>query len=872
MAALIRGVSLVTKHPWTKNHRRHWKLGVKSRSRPRPRTAANKEATLDYQEIFEALLHGHPLGRAVLGVIPDPVVVYDHQGAVVYFNPAFTKTFGWELDELLGQQVPFVPEAERGVSLAAIQHLFASGGSGVFNSRRLTKDGRLLDVRISATGIVDAQGAVVGMVVNLTDQTAIKNAERELGRHSAFFEQLFHASPDAILVVEHGGEIQRVNQEFTRLFGYQEQEVKGLNATDLLAPGELRAEGLRVRERIKRGESIRIETRRQAKDGWLVDVDLSATPIILDQHRLGDLVVYRDITAHKAAEAALAQSEERYRTLFESAGDAIFLIEDDRFVACNNQACDLLGAGREKIIGAHPWDFSPPEQTPGISSQQYGRGLMAAVLRGDAQLFEWKHRRLDGSEFDAEVRMTRVAVAGKPLVMTLVRDITERRRALAALKQSEDKFAKAFMASPTWVTIAAADDGRFLDVNQAFLAGTLFSRPEVIGRSALDIKLWANPAQREQMVQLLRRDGRIRGEQVTFRRRDGELVHCELSVELIEVEGRPCFLAVMVDVTERKRAEAELELIHFTLNHAPAAAYLIRSDGSFAYVNQTACDRLGYTRQELLGLRVRDLDPVYTEQNRLALWKNLRIRRHIRLESTHRAKNGEVFPVEVRVNHLEWGGEEYHCVFVSDISESRQAQQALAESEERFRVLSEESPLGVSLISADGKSYEYVNPAFTAIFGYTLEEVRKSGQWARLVFPDPALRRQVLADWLQDKAGVRAKQSRVRTYEVVCKDGSRKTILFRPVLTSSGRDFVLYEDITQQVRFEKALRESERRYRELVDNISDFIYTHDLDGRFLSVNRMAAASLGYAPEDLIGRRITDLMLPEHRRDFHQQYL
>ncbi|MCA1905326.1 MAG: PAS domain S-box protein [Desulfarculus sp.] len=862
----------MTKHPWAKLNRRHWRVAAKSRPLPPPRTAAHVEPNLDYREVFEKLLHGDPLGRAVLGVIPDPVVVYDHQGAVVYFNPAFTKTFGWKLDELLGQRVPFVPEEEMGVSLAAIQHLFASGGSGVFNSRRLTKDGRLLDVRISATGIVDVQGEVVGMVVNLTDQTAIKNAERALGRQSAFFEQLFQASPDAILVVEGGGGIQRANQEFSRLFGYREEEVIGRNATELLAPGELRAEGLKVRDRIGRGESIRIETRRQTKDGRLVDVDLSATPIILDQHRLGDLVVYRDITAHKAAEAALTQSEELYRTLFESAGDAIFLIEGDVFVACNNQACDMLGAPREKIVGAHPWDFSPPEQAPGLSSRQYGHELMTAARRGDAQLFEWRHRRLDGVVFDAEVRMTRVAVAGKSLLMTLVRDVTQRRQAEAALKQSEDKFAKAFMASPTWVTIAAVDDGRFLDVNQAFLAGTGFSRPEVIGRSALDIKLWADPAQRERMVELLRRDGRIQGEQVTFRRRDGGLIHCELSVELIEVGARPCFLAVMIDVTERKRAEAELELIHFTLNHAPVAAYLISSDGSFAYVNQTACDRLGYTRQELLSMRVRDLDPVYTEENRQALWKKLRVKRHLRLESTHRAKSGEVFPVEVRVNHLEWAGEEYHCVFVSDITESRQAQRALAESEERFRVLSEESPLGVSLISADGKTYEYVNPAFTAIFGYTLEEVRQSGRWARLVFPDPALRRQVLADWAQDKAGIRAGQSRVRTYEVVCKDGSRKTILFRPVLTSSGRDFVLYEDITQQVGYEKALRESERRYRELVDNISDFIYTHDLEGRFLTVNRMAAASLGYAPDDLIGRRISDLMLPEHRRDFYQQYL
>jgi|GEM_PF-5559472 len=818
-----------------------------------------------------ALEQSQGRARAVLEANPDPMVVYDNQGRVLYLNPAFTDVFGWELEELRGRETPFVPPGEMAVSMSAIGQLYAGAHPRPFETQRLTKDGRALAVRVHAASVRDAEGGVVGMVVNFSDLGPVKQVEEALRRQSAFFEQLFQSSPDAIAVVEDGGAIQRINREFTRLFGYGQDEVLGRNITELLTPKDLWPEALALRAAIQAGEPINVETRRRVKAGSLVEVAISGTPIHLENHRLGDLVVYRDISARKAAEAALAKSEELYRTLFESAGDAIFLVEDHAFVACNSQAAVMLGAPRERIIGAHPWDFAPPEQAPGVSSREFVLRFMEAALAGQPQLFEWRHRRLDGGEFDTEVRLSRTAAAGKPLLTALVRDVTERRRAEAALKQSEEKFAKAFMASPAWVTISTVQDGVFLDVNQAFLAGAGFTRQEIIGRSSLDIELWVHPQQRQALARALEKSGRVRRFQVEFRRKDGRHMHCEVSAERIEVEGRACVLAVMMDVTERKRAEAELELVHFTLNHAPAAAYLIRHDGSFAYVNQTACDRLGYSRAELLGMRVRDLDPVYTEDNRLALWETMRVRSHVRLESSHRAKSGEVFPVEVRINHLEWAGEEYHCVFVSDISESKQAQEALRDSEERFRVLSEESPLGISLIGPDG-SYEYVNPAFERMFGYSLAEVRDGSTWLTLAFPDPQTRQAVLSAWKGDLAQSKPGETRPRTYEVACKDGSRKVILFRPVLTSSGRDFVLYEDITQQVGYEKALRESERRYRELVDNISDFIYTHDLDGRFLTINRLAAASLGYRPSDLVGRNISELMLPQHRPDFEQKYL
>ena len=126
---------------------------------------------------------------------------------------------------------------------------------------------------------------------------------------------------------------------------------------------------------------------------------------------------------------------------------------------------------------------------------------------------------------------------------------------------------------------------------------------------------------------------------------------------------------------------------------------------------------------------------------------------------------------------------------------ARRAEESRKISEERFRTLSEQSPLGISLIDRQGR-YEYVNPAFVSIFGYTLQDVLTGADWFRAAFPDPDVRREVIRVWKEDLATSGVGEARPRSFDVTCKDGARKSILFRPVSLSSDRQFVIYEDVT----------------------------------------------------------------------------
>ncbi len=206
-----------------------------------------------------------------------------------------------------------------------------------------------------------------------------------------------------------------------------------------------------------------------------------------------------------------------------------------------------------------------------------------------------------------------------------------------------------------------------------------------------------------------------------------------------------------------------------------------------------------------------------------------------------------------------------------EIAERTRAEGALRESEERFRVLSEESPLGLALIDAQGR-YEYVNAAFLKMFGYDRSEVQNGRDWFRLAFPDPELRREVIASWVDDQDRYTKGETRPRTYQVVCKGGGRKTILFRPVTIEAGRQFIIYEDISERLAALEALRESERRYRELFEGISDLIYTQDLEGHFLSANPAMARIFGYAGQELIGHSASEFMKPQFKQAFESEYL
>ncbi len=250
------------------------------------------------------------------------------------------------------------------------------------------------------------------------------------------------ASPEAALLVEvERFDILDANERAEWLFGMQREQLCSAGLPALLAEeqteGRTRAEVLAelrahlAGEKIHRRECIGLSPSR----GRFV-AETCVVPLPAAGGRRVALLSFTDISRRRRAEEKLRESEARYRTLFETANDAIFLLRGDRFVDCNPKTFEMFGGRREEIIGVSPYALSPPRQPDGAESAAKALGLIAAALSGKPQRFEWRHRRLDGSLFDTEVSLNPVTIGGEVLLQAIVRDVTERKRAEEARRVS----------------------------------------------------------------------------------------------------------------------------------------------------------------------------------------------------------------------------------------------------------------------------------------------------------------------------------------------------------------------------------------------------------------------------------------------------
>jgi len=284
-----------------------------------------------------------------------------------------------------------------------------------------------------------------------------------------------------------------------------------------------------------------------------------------------------EVRERRRAEELMRESEQRFRTLAETATDTIVTIDGaSRILFANSAAERLFGYSKQELLG-QPLTILMPERFRAVHEEALARYLETGNRHTVWNSMELTGLRRDGKELSLEVAFGEIRENGEHTFTGIIRDISQRKRADEAVRASEIRFSSAFNSNPSLSTISTLD-GRFLNVNEQFLQSSGYSREEVIGKTALELAMWPNPDNRARLMAILKGKGYVRGFEVELKTKKGERRVLLLSVERIEIEGQPCLLHSGQDITDRTLAEAALRHSEERLRALSARLQLVREE------------------------------------------------------------------------------------------------------------------------------------------------------------------------------------------------------------------------------------------------------------------------------------------------------
>jgi PAS domain S-box-containing protein len=504
--------------------------------------------------------------------------------------------------------------------------------------------------------------------------TAIIAEHRETEQALAMSEQhnrrIVETAAEGIWILDSTGQITYVNPTMAHLVGYAPEEIIGRPGLDFLFEEDRAnfAASMLARES---GKTCRHECRLRKKDGgeeWFL---ASTAPILAqDGSLVGSLGMFVDITARKAAEEALLEREANFRGFYESMTDMVWVVSPEgRVLLANDAASRILGYRMEEFRSMPLLGLHPPDR------REEAAGIFAAMLRGERANCPLPLAARDGSLVPVDTRIWRGRWRNADCIFGISKD-------LSAEQEAQERFERMFHNNPAAMALTVLSDRQFVDVNEAFVATTGYSRQEIIGKTADEIGLFPDARIYQQSTAELLATGSISNFETLVRCKNGSQRHGVFSAEVVRGQRVSHVLSVMIDITERKQAEFALQVreerLRRTFDKAPVGIFQGDKDGRFQYVNQKMCDIVGYTRDELVGLSFRDISypqDIEADQERLqALIAGqegpvVSQKLYIRKDGSLVWGNRTVAPIQDSFGRMQ-----YVIGIVEDITEKRQAE------------------------------------------------------------------------------------------------------------------------------------------------------------------------------------------------------
>jgi PAS domain S-box-containing protein len=528
--------------------------------------------TLVYNTDTEPVASVHSLRELSFRYMRDGFLIVDPTGIHVDVNPALCQMTGFSEHELIGStpELYWPPEDVNDIRAA-----FAETLPRDFSDMQMTlirKNGERFPAIVTPFAIMDEAGEIIRYAATVKDISRRIGLQSALEESEARYRGLFESAGEAFIILQ-GEALIDCNQRALDMFGLASvEQLASFASFDLFPP--LQPDGENSRKfsanklKLATAGAPQFFAWRHVKfDGTELDLEVSLSTFRQGEETFIQAII-RDVTRRLALERALHDSELRYRTLFENAGDSIVIMNGAQIVDCNARTLELYGYSREEILRNTATARFPLTQPNGQNSQEFFAEMQEAASSGVPQVFEWTGQKSDGTTVCTEITLTTFNLDGAMYLQLIVRDITDRKDLERAHQESELRYRTLFESAGD--AIAIMEGEQIIDCNRRTMeiygvsrddllslpSGTLFPHSQPGGKSAQELY--------DEMV-AGSRAGHPQVYEWYGSKPDGTVVITEISMTTFVGGGRQYEQAISRDITERKRMEEALLELNKTL-------------------------------------------------------------------------------------------------------------------------------------------------------------------------------------------------------------------------------------------------------------------------------------------------------------------
>ncbi len=806
--------------------------------------------------------------RTISDSIFDAVVLFDEQEKIRYWNAAAQRIYGYRQDEIMGKTLKETivpPQAfdlltkvrekfikEQGVIKKAIEFPGLRKGNFEFPS----------EVTLSKINVGNEE-LIVAAVRDISER---KNYEYTLKQQHDLLEAVTKNTGVGLTIITRNYQILWSNKQLKEIFG---SDIENKTCYRKLHNQMAICLDCGVKKifdgavcDIKEAEGI-------AKDGKSFVLQVTTTPI-LDKN--GEVAAALEITVpvthRKQMEIKIKEAEKLHRALFEQTPVGVLVVDPDNAAVLefNDVSHRQLGYSREEFSKLHMWDFEALVKPQEILEQ------LGSVLKVGKNEFLTKHRTKNNEIRLVVVNQCKIELSGREVILATCHDVTSINRMYDELQSAEEKF-RGITNSIKDALILIDEHAKVTYWNPAAEKTFGYTKKEVIGRKIHDLVV----------PQSMCREGRVRIEEsmkifsetgmgyftvgkveLVGRRKDGSEFPAELSVSSLNANGSWKAVGIVKDITERKIADQKLrdaeQRYHALFNQAPLGVLVIDPETNECIeFNDCAHQQLGYTREEFEKIPIYEIEAKKSLEEIKAHTKQMIESGGEEFQTQHRTKNGEIRNVIVTTRTFQTAGKKYLYVIFHDITEIKKVQNALIASESRYRQLVELAHEGIWAINNDFKVV-FVNPRMTQMLGYTGSEMRGK-QIIDFFNAEEREKNKAILEEYKASGGTGQFE-----FKFSKKDGQRvDAIIALSTITDDQKQKIgmlaVISDITERKRAEQALAESEERFRAISTSAMDAIVLSDMDDKVIYWNPGAEKIFGFLAEEVLGKKITELIIP-----------